>query len=53
MFKVLKIKTRAFKLVSLVMDRQKPKLKHPVKEQFYIGEKGAHVSRVNDFIQIN
>lgn len=52
-FKVLKIKTRAFKLVSLLMDRQKSKLKHPVKEQFCIGAKGAHVSRVNDFMQIN
>lgn len=51
-FKVLKIKTRAFKLVSLVMDRQKFQL-NPVKEQFCSGEKGAHVSHVNDFIQIN
>lgn len=44
MFKVPKIKTRAFKLVSLVMDRHKSKIKHPVKEQFCIAEKGAHVS---------
>lgn len=50
MLKVRKIKTGGFKLVSLVMDRQKSKLKHPVKEQFCSGEKGAHVSRVNDFI---
>lgn len=52
-FKALKIKTRPFKLVSLVMGRQKSKLKHPVKEQFCIGEKAAHVSHVSDFTQIN